>query len=128
MGGRHRHLRSIPAVVSPRRVLVAEVGEGDVRRLVEVASRTWRDAGFEVIRLGVTVPAAVAEAALQEDVDAVTLPGATPAVVGDTTTALAERGLDHLPVLGASDLPEPHDPISAAIVMAAIERAVEPVH
>ena len=115
-------------MVSPRRVLVAEVGEGDVRRLVEVASRTWRDAGFEVIRLGATVPAAVAEAALQEDVDAVTLPGASLAAVGDTAAALRERGLGRVPVLGASDLPDPHDPISAATVVAAIERAVEPVH
>lgn len=115
-------------MVSPRRILVAEVGPGDVRRLVEVASRTWRDAGFEVIRLGATVPAAVAEAALQEDVDAVTLPGASSDDAGRVDAALDERGLTHVPVLGAVDLPDPHDPISAAAVVVAIERAVAPVH
>jgi methylmalonyl-CoA mutase cobalamin-binding domain/chain len=114
-------------VVSPRRVLVAEVGEGDVRRLAEVASRTWRDAGFEVIRLGSAVPDAVAAAVLQEDVGAVTLPGASSADVDETVASLADRGLGHVPVLGASDLPDPHDPTSAATVVAAIERAAEPV-
>jgi methylmalonyl-CoA mutase cobalamin-binding domain/chain len=110
-------------VVSPRRVLVAEVGDGDVRRLVEVASRAWRDAGFEVIRLGLAAPEAVAEAALQEDVDAITLPGASADVTGDVETALDGRGLHGVAVLGAAELPDPHDPTAAAALTVAIERA-----
>ena len=99
-----------------------------MRRLVEVAARTWRDAGFEVIRLGAVSPSAAAEAALEEDTDAVTLPGAAVSTTDEVRAALAERHLAHVPVLGAADLPDPHDPTSAATVVAAIERASEPVH
>jgi len=56
------------------RVLVAKVGLDGHDRGVKIVARALRDAGIEVIYLGIhNTPAEIASAALQEDVDAVGL-------------------------------------------------------
>src|SRR6266511_5880755 len=56
------------------RVLVAKVGLDGHDRGVKIVARALRDAGIEVIYLGIhNTPAEIASAALQEDVDAIGL-------------------------------------------------------
>ncbi len=56
------------------RVLVAKVGLDGHDRGVKIVARALRDAGVEVIYLGIhNTPAEIASAALQEDVDAIGL-------------------------------------------------------
>ena len=82
----------------PIRVLLAKPGLDGHDRGIKVIVRALRDAGMEVIYLGLrTTPRAIARAALQEDVDAVgvsNLSGAHlslfPAVAGE----LSGMGLD----------------------------------
>ena len=86
------------------RVLVAKVGLDGHDRGVKVVARMLRDAGFEVIYLGLRqTPDTVAVAALQEDVDVVGLSmhsgghlTLAPAVVG----ALRARGMTTPVVVG----------------------------
>jgi methylmalonyl-CoA mutase C-terminal domain/subunit len=85
-------------------VLVAKVGLDGHDRGIKVVARMLRDAGFEVIYLGLRqTPESIAAAALQEDVDLVGLSmhsgghlTLAPAVVG----ALRDRGLDVPVVIG----------------------------
>ena len=63
-----------PGVDRPYRVVVAKPGLDGHDRGVKVIARALRDAGFEVIYTGLfQTPAQVAEAAMQEDADAVGL-------------------------------------------------------
>ena len=58
----------------PARVLVAKPGLDGHDRGAKVVARALRDAGFEVIYTGIRqTPEMIAEAALQEDVDAIGL-------------------------------------------------------
>jgi methylmalonyl-CoA mutase, C-terminal domain len=90
-------------------VLVAKVGLDGHDRGVKVVARMLRDAGFEVIYLGLRqTPATVATAALQEDVDVVGLSmhsgghlTLAPAVVKE----LRSRGLD-VPVIVGGIVPD----------------------
>jgi methylmalonyl-CoA mutase C-terminal domain/subunit len=86
------------------RVLVAKVGLDGHDRGVKVVTRLLRDAGFEVIYLGLRqTPDTVAAAALQEDVDCVGLSmhsGAHLTLGPATVAALRERGLDTPVVIG----------------------------
>jgi methylmalonyl-CoA mutase C-terminal domain/subunit len=104
------HLRSIAAVERPYRIVVASASpdEGvdtastDDDREAASWARTLRDAGFEVIYTdGGLTPDEVAEAALQEDADAVgwaATSGSSSA--SDVITALRVRGLDDVVVAG----------------------------
>jgi methylmalonyl-CoA mutase cobalamin-binding domain/chain len=91
------------------RVLVAKVGLDGHDRGVKVVARMLRDAGFEVIYLGLRqTPATVATAALQEDVDLVGLSmhsgghlTLAPAVIDE----LRSRGLQ-IPVVVGGIVPE----------------------
>lgn len=91
------------------RVLVAKVGLDGHDRGVKVVARMLRDAGFEVIYLGLRqTPLTVATAALQEDVDLVGLSmhsgghlTLAPAVIRE----LRSRGLD-VPVIVGGIVPE----------------------
>jgi methylmalonyl-CoA mutase C-terminal domain/subunit len=61
-------------VAAPRRVLVAKPGLDGHDRGAKVVARALRDAGFEVIYTGLRqTPEAIAEIALQEDVDVIAL-------------------------------------------------------
>ena len=92
------------------RVVVAKTGLDGHDRGVKVIARLLRDAGFEVIYTGLfQTPEQVAEAALQEDADAVglsMLSGAHltlfPRVVGE----LRQRGLDDVLVFGGGIIPD----------------------
>lgn len=97
------------------RVVVAKTGLDGHDRGVKVIARVLRDAGFEVIYTGLfQTPEQVAEAALQEDADAVglsMLSGAHltlfPRVVGE----LRARGLDDVLVFGGGIIPDVDIPV-----------------
>lgn len=58
----------------PLRVLIAKVGLDGHDRGVKIVARALRDAGMEIIYLGIhNTPEEIASAALQEDVDAIGL-------------------------------------------------------
>jgi methylmalonyl-CoA mutase cobalamin-binding domain/chain len=107
------------------RVLVAKVGLDGHDRGVKVVARMLRDAGFEVIYLGLRqTPDSIAVAALQEDVDVVGLSmhsgghlTLAPAVVG----ALRERGLSTPVVVGGivpdRDIPKMLEAGVAAVLL-----------
>ena len=96
---------------APARVLIAKPGLDGHDRGAKVISRALRDAGFEVVYTGLRqTPEQVAEAALQEDADAVglsVLSGAHltlfPRLVGE----LRARDLDDVLVFGGGIIPGP---------------------
>jgi methylmalonyl-CoA mutase C-terminal domain/subunit len=100
-------------VVTKGRVVVAKVGLDGHDRGVKVVARMLRDAGFEVVYLGLRqTPETVATAALQEDVDVVGLSmhsGGHLTLAPAVVAALRQRGLDIPVVLGgiipARDVP-----------------------
>ena len=79
-------------------------------RGVKVIARALRDAGFEVIYTGLfQTPEQVAEAALQEDADAVglsVLSGAHMTLFPRVVDELRERGLDDVLVFGGGIIPD----------------------
>jgi methylmalonyl-CoA mutase, C-terminal domain len=78
-------------------VLLAKIGLDGHDRGVKVIARALRDAGMEVVYLGMRLtPDQVAQAALQEDVDVVgisILSGAHMRLIPRLTLALKQRGL-----------------------------------
>jgi methylmalonyl-CoA mutase, C-terminal domain len=87
----------------PIRVLVAKPGLDGHDRGAKVVARALRDAGMEVIYTGIRqTPEMIAEAALQEDVDAVglsILSGAHMELFPRVVSALEERGVKREDVL-----------------------------
>lgn len=95
----------------PIKVLLAKLGLDGHDRGVKVVARSLRDAGMEVIYLGMRVtPDQVAQAAVQEDVDVVgisILSGAHLRLIPRLTQALDRRGiLGHVLVLVGGTIPE----------------------
>lgn len=92
------------------RILVAKPGLDGHDRGAKVVARALRDAGFEVIYTGIRqTPEAIAEAALQEDVDVVglsILSGAHMALVPKIMRLLKEKGLDDVLVLVGGIIPD----------------------
>ncbi len=82
----------------PARVLIAKPGLDGHDRGARVVARALRDAGMEVIYTGIRqTPEMIAEAALQEDVEAIglsILSGAHLALVPRVQDALRARGID----------------------------------
>src|SRR3954447_8557602 len=95
----------------PYRVVVAKPGLDGHDRGVKVIARALRDAGFEVIYTGLfQTPEQVAEAALQEDADAVglsVLSGAHLTLFPRVVDELRKRGLDDVVVFGGGIIPDP---------------------
>jgi methylmalonyl-CoA mutase C-terminal domain/subunit len=93
----------------PIRVVVAKVGLDGHDRGVRVVARALQEAGMEVIYLGLRqTPAMVAEAALQEDADAVgvsILSAAHMTIFPRVVDELRERGLQHVLVTGGGIIP-----------------------
>ena len=91
------------------RVVVAKPGLDGHDRGVKVIARALRDAGFEVIYTGLfQTPEQVAEAALQEDADAVglsVLSGAHMTLFPRVMEELDRRGLDDVLVFGGGIVP-----------------------
>jgi methylmalonyl-CoA mutase C-terminal domain/subunit len=92
------------------RVLIAKPGLDGHDRGAKVIARSLRDSGMEVIYSGLRqTPEMIAEAALQEDVDAVglsILSGAHLALVPRILETLRVRGLAHTPVLVGGIIPD----------------------
>jgi methylmalonyl-CoA mutase C-terminal domain/subunit len=92
------------------RVLIAKPGLDGHDRGAKVVARALRDAGMEVIYTGLRqTPEMVAEAALQEDVDAVglsILSGAHMALVPKVMELLRAQGQEHVKVLLGGIVPD----------------------
>ncbi|MGI8588607.1 MAG: cobalamin B12-binding domain-containing protein [Chloroflexia bacterium] len=97
------------AVERKIRVLVAKPGLDGHDRGAKVIARALRDAGMEVIYTGLhQTPEMIAEAALQEDVDAVglsILSGAHMALFPRVLAELRKRGLDDVLVCAGGIIP-----------------------
>jgi len=97
------------------RVLVAKPGLDGHDRGAKVVARALRDAGMEVIYTGLRqTPEMVAEAALQEDVDAVglsILSGAHLALVPRVIDLLKKQGQDKVAVFVGGIIPEEDVPV-----------------
>src|SRR6476646_9571706 len=91
------------------RVLVAKPGLDGHDRGAKVIARALRDAGMEVIYTGLhQTPEMIAEAALQEDVDAVglsILSGAHMALFPRVIAELRQRGLDDVLICAGGIIP-----------------------
>jgi len=93
----------------PLRILIAKPGLDGHDRGAKVIARALRDAGMEVIYTGLRqTPEMIAEAALQEDVDAVglsILSGAHNVLLPRIIEALNDRGLADVPVFAGGIIP-----------------------
>jgi methylmalonyl-CoA mutase C-terminal domain/subunit len=94
----------------PPRVLIAKPGLDGHDRGAKVIARALRDAGFEVIYTGIRqTPEMIAEAALQEDVDAIglsILSGAHMTLFPRIMDELKKRGLDDVLVWAGGIIPD----------------------
>src|SRR4026209_410592 len=101
----------MPAVQRPYRVVVAKPGLDGHDRAGKVNPRALGGAGWEVINAGLfQAPEQVAEAALQEDADAVglsVLSGAHMTLFPRVVDELKNRGLDDVVVFGGGIIPDP---------------------
>jgi len=91
------------------RVVIAKPGLDGHDRGAKVIARALRDAGFEVVYTGLfQTPEQVAEAALQEDADAVglsLLSGAHMTLVPAVVDAIRERGIADVLVFAGGIIP-----------------------
>jgi methylmalonyl-CoA mutase C-terminal domain/subunit len=94
----------------PLRILVAKAGLDGHDRGAKIIARGLRDAGFEVIYTGLhQTPEMVAEAAVQEDVDAVglsILSGAHLTLFPAVLDELRQRGGGDIPLFGGGIIPD----------------------
>ena len=91
------------------RVLIAKPGLDGHDRGAKIIARAYRDAGFEVVYLGLhQTPEQIANAALQEDVDLVGLSchsGAHVHLFNAVIRLLRERGGEGIAVIGGGIIP-----------------------
>jgi len=106
------------------RVLIAKPGLDGHDRGAKVIARSLRDAGMEVIYTGLRqTPEMIADAALQEDVDAIglsILSGAHLALVPRILEVLRLQGMADLPVLIGGIIPDDDVPTLKAMGVAAV--------
>jgi methylmalonyl-CoA mutase C-terminal domain/subunit len=92
------------------RILVAKPGLDGHDRGAKVVARALRDAGFEVVYTGLhQTPEMIANAAIQEDVDAVGLSimsGAHNTLFPAVIDEMRKRGADDVVVFGGGIIPE----------------------
>ncbi len=92
------------------RILIAKPGLDGHDRGAKVVARALRDAGMEVVYTGLRqTPTMIADAALQEDVDAVglsILSGAHMTLVPRVLEKLQEADLEHIDVFVGGIIPE----------------------
>jgi methylmalonyl-CoA mutase, C-terminal domain len=91
------------------RILVAKPGLDGHDRGAKIIARALRDGGFEVIYTGLhQTPEMIAQAAVQEDVDAVglsILSGAHMTLFPEVIRLLAEKGAEDVAVFGGGIIP-----------------------
>jgi methylmalonyl-CoA mutase C-terminal domain/subunit len=91
------------------RILVAKPGLDGHDRGAKIIARALRDAGFEVIYTGLhQTPEMIAEAAVQEDVDAIglsILSGAHMTLFPAIIDLLKEKGMDDVVLFGGGIVP-----------------------
>ena len=102
---------TIPNQQPPPKVLLAKMGLDGHDRGVKVIARAMRDAGMEVVYMGMRVTAdQIAQTALQEDTDVLgisILSGAHMRLMPRLTAALEQRGLTgEIMVLVGGTIPE----------------------
>ncbi len=106
------------------RVLIAKPGLDGHDRGAKVIARALRDAGMEVIYTGLRqTPEMIAEAALQEDVDAVglsILSGAHMALVPRVLGLLNKQGQKHVALFLGGIIPEEDIPLLMELGVAAV--------
>lgn len=94
----------------PLRILVAKPGLDGHDRGAKIIARALRDAGFEVIYTGLhQTPEMIAEAAMQEDVDAIglsILSGAHMTLFPRILDLLKEKGGEDIAVFGGGIIPQ----------------------
>ncbi len=92
------------------RILVAKPGLDGHDRGAKIIARALRDAGFEVIYTGLhQTPEMIADAALQEDVDLVSLSilsGAHNHLMPEVMRLLKEKGMGDVSVIGGGIIPQ----------------------
>ncbi len=92
------------------RVLIAKPGLDGHDRGAKVVARALRDAGMEVIYMGLhQTPERIVEAAIQEDVDVIglsLLSGAHMTLFPDVIRLLKENDADDIMVLGGGIIPD----------------------
>ena len=96
---------------APRlRILVAKPGLDGHDRGAKIIARALRDAGIEVIYTGLhQTPEMIAEAAIQEDVDAIglsILSGAHNTLFPKIIELIREKGGDDIAIFGGGIIPE----------------------
>ena len=108
----------------PLRVLVAKPGLDGHDRGAKVVARALRDAGMEVIYTGIRqTPDMIAEAALQEDVDAIGLSihsGAHLALFPRIMEALRARGVTDAVIFAGGIIPDADVPAVKALGIAEV--------
>ena len=106
------------------RILIAKPGLDGHDRGAKVIARALRDAGMEVIYTGLRqTPEMIAEAALQEDVDAVglsILSGAHMALVPRVLELMAAQGQAGVPVLLGGIIPDEDLPALRTLGVSAV--------
>jgi len=94
----------------PLRILVAKPGLDGHDRGAKIIARALRDAGFEVIYTGLhQTPEMIAEAAVQEDVDAIglsILSGAHMTLFPAILDLLKQKGIGDVAVFGGGIIPQ----------------------
>ncbi|MAF84953.1 MAG: methylmalonyl-CoA mutase [Dehalococcoidales bacterium] len=92
------------------RVLIAKPGLDGHDRGAKVVAQGLRDAGMEIIYVGLRLtPEQIAEAAIQEDVDVVgidCLSGAHMALFPKTVSLIREKGGENILVVGGGTIPK----------------------
>ena len=108
----------------PIKVLIAKPGLDGHDRGVLVLARAFRDAGMEVIYIGLLpTPEGVARMAVDEDVDVVglsILSGAHMTLLPKVTRLLHERGLDDVLVTAGGIIPDDDIPALREAGVAAV--------
>lgn len=91
------------------RVLIAKPGLDGHDRGAKVIARSYRDAGYEVVYLGLhQTPEQIVNAAIQEDVDLIGLSchsGAHMYLFSEIVKQLRERGAGEITIIGGGIIP-----------------------
>ena len=97
------------------RVLIAKPGLDGHDRGAKIIARGYRDAGFEVIYIGLHLtPEQIVNAAIQEDVDLIglsCLSGAHLYLFTEVVKQLREKGADRITVVGGGIIPKEDIPL-----------------